>query len=45
MGYLKEETVKKWISDNDWTWLEYNLRGLNVDEQAQVSQQTRPESS
>ena len=22
---LKEETVKKWISDNNWTWIEYDL--------------------
>ena len=36
---LKEEIVKKWISDDDWTWLEFNLGGWNVGEQAQSSQQ------
>ena len=39
MACLQEETMKKWISDNNWNWMEYNLGGLNVDEQAQASQQ------
>ena len=30
---------EKWISDNYWTWLEYNLGGLNVGKLAQASQQ------
>ena len=31
--------MKKWISDNDWTWLEYNLGEWNVGVQVQASQQ------
>ena len=31
--------MKKWMSDDDWTWLEYNLGVWNVGEQVQVSQQ------
>ena len=34
-----KENCEKWISDNDWTWLQYNLVGWNVGEQAQSSQQ------
>ena len=34
MACLKEETMTKWISDNDWTWQEYNLGVWNVGEQA-----------
>ena len=40
MSCLKEEAVKKCISDNDCTWLEYNLGGWNVGEQTQASQQS-----
>ena len=39
MACLKEETVKKKISDNNRTWLEYKLGGWNAGEQAQASQQ------
>ena len=34
MDCLQEETLTKLVSDNDWTWLEYNLGGWNVGEQA-----------
>ena len=34
-GLFKEETVQKLIADFDWTWLEYNLGGWNVGEQAE----------
>ena len=30
----KKDTVKKWISDNDWTWLEHNIGGWHAGEQA-----------
>ena len=39
MACLKEKVVKEWISDDDWTWLEYNLGGLNICVQAQASPQ------
>ena len=32
MACLKQETMIKWISEHDWTWLEYNLGGWNVGE-------------
>ena len=39
MACLKEQTVKNWMSDDDWTWSEYNLGGWNVGEQEQALQQ------
>ena len=39
MACLNEEIVIKWISDNGWPRLEYNLGGWNVGEQAQALQQ------
>ena len=36
---FRRRYCEKRISDEDWTWLEYNL-GWNVGEQAQTSQQT-----
>ena len=39
MACLKENTVKKWTSYNDLTWLEHKLGGSKVGVQAQASQQ------
>ena len=36
---LKGDTENKCISDNGWTWLEYNSGGWYVGEQVQASQQ------
>ena len=38
-GLFKTRDREKWISNDDWTWLEYNLGGSYVVEQAQTSQQ------
>ena len=38
MDCLLEETMK-WISHDDWTWLEYNLGGWNVGQHTPASQQ------
>ena len=38
-GLSKRRDSEKWISDDDWTWLEYNLGGWKVGEQTLVSQQ------
>ena len=35
--------MKNWISNNDWTWLEYNIGGWNAG--AGMAAEARPESS
>ena len=38
MACLIEETVKRWISDDDWTSLENKLGGWHAGEQVHTSQ-------